>query len=251
MLFYILIFFSIFFYLSFCRLNDTWLTNLSTVDWEHPSNALEGADYINLLFRIRQGLPAPRYFISTCLPAGEWALEHIDLFTAQDYLDMINLMAYDFSGPWTCQTGHQSQLYNTSLTDPFATSCQSGVLYVLSCGVNPKKLLLGVPAYGRSFLGSDNVGQAYTGSGGEDGTFDYCDLPRPGATEYHDIKSGAAYCTGGDGGFVSYDTPRTVQEKAKLVTQLRLGGMFYWHIASDAKGRRSLIETGYNTLHDM
>lgn len=233
-----------------CTCFDRTLLINVPVDWEHPSDPQQGRDYVNLLSRLRQGLPAPRYVISTCLPAGEWALQHIDLFTAQNYLDLINIMAYDFSGPWTSQTGHQSQLYSPE-AEPSSTSCQAAVSYVLSRGVNPKKILLGVPAYGRSFLGSDNIGQSYTGHGGDDGTFDFCDLPRPGATEHHDEKSGAAYCTGGDGGFVTYDTPGTVQQKAKFVTQTRLGGMFYWHIGSDARGPRSLIETGYNTLHDM
>lgn len=163
------------------------------------------------------------------------------------------VMCYDFSGPWVNRTGHQSQLYTPRHPHNEAAyiSCQSAVTYILSRGVNPKKILLGVPVYGRSFLGSDNINQPYSGVGGEDGTFDYCDLPRPGAKEYHDDAVGAAYCTGGDGGFVTYDTPRTVEQKAKFVTNLGLGGLFYWHITADKRGAKSLIETGYNTLHDM
>jgi chitinase len=162
-------------------------------------------------------------------------------------------MAYDFSGPWTSLTGHQSQLYTPShpKSEAAYTSCQSAILYVLSQGVNPKKVLLGIPVYGRSFLGSNNVGQSYSGCGGEDGVFDYSDLPRPGAKEHHDDKVGAAYCTGGDGGFITYDTPQTVQQKAKFVASSNLGGLFYWNIAADARGPRSLIESGYNALHDM
>lgn len=76
-------------------------------------------------------------------------------------------------------------------------------------------------------------------------------VPRPGAKEYYDEKSGAAWCVGGDGGFVTYDTPETVQQKAKFATKTKLGGLFYWHIGGDARGPRSLIETGYKTLHDM
>ncbi|RAL02375.1 glycoside hydrolase family 18 protein [Aspergillus ibericus CBS 121593] len=218
------------------------------VDWEYPSDPQEGSDYIRLLARLREALPTPRYVLASCLPAGPWALRNIDLAKAQLYLDLINLMAYDFSGPWESQTGHQAQLFSKH---PSATSCQNAVSYVLSQGVDPKKLLLGVPAYGRSFLGSNGVGQRYVGCGGEDGVFDYSELPRPGAKEHHDSSVGAAYCVGGDGGFVTYDTPQTVQQKAKFVTKMKLGGLFYWHIGGDARGPRSLIETGYNTLHDM
>ncbi|GCB26686.1 endochitinase B [Aspergillus awamori] len=218
------------------------------VDWEYPSDPQEGSDYIRLLARLREVLPAPRYVLASCLPAGPWALRNIDLSKAQLYLDLINIMAYDFSGPWENQSGHQAQLFSKH---PAAISCQNSISYVLNQGVDPKKLLLGIPAYGRSFLGSTGVGQRYVGCGGEDGVFDYSQLPRPGAKEHHDSSLGAAYCVGGDGGFVTYDTPQTVQQKAKFVTKMKLGGLFYWHIGGDARGPRSLIETGYNTLHDM
>ncbi|PKY04784.1 glycoside hydrolase [Aspergillus campestris IBT 28561] len=218
------------------------------IDWEHPSDPQQGQDYVRLLARLREGLPTPRYVLATCLPAGQWALRNIDLGKASLYVDLLNIMAYDFAGPWANETGHQAQLYGRSNG---AISCQSSVNYVLHQGVDPKKLLLGVPAYGRSFLGSSNTGQRYAGCGGEDGVFDYSDLPRPGAKEHHDDKAGAAWCSGGDGGFVTYDTPRTVQAKAKFVTKTKLGGLFYWHIGGDARGSRSLIETGYNSLHDL
>ncbi|BCR84379.1 glycoside hydrolase family 18 protein [Aspergillus chevalieri] len=217
------------------------------IDWEHPQNPQEGYYYVNMLARLREVLPAPRYVLATCLPAGQWALRNIDLGKASQYLDLLNIMAYDFSGPWTDETGHQAQLYARG----GGHSGQSAVNYVLSQGVEPKKLLLGIPAYGRSFLGSSKAGQSYAGTGGEDGVFDYADLPRPGAKEHHDDKAGAAYCSGGDGGFVTYDTPRTVQQKAKFATKMKLGGLFYWHMAADARGPRSLLETGYNTLHEM
>jgi chitinase len=190
-------------------------------------------------------LPAPRYILATCLPAGEWALRNIDLSAAQKYLDMVNLMAYDFAGPWGSETGHQAQLYGTPI------SGYSAVNYVLTQGVSSRKIILGVPTYGRSFLGSTGPGQRYTGTGGEDGVFDYSELPRPGAQEMHDSQAGAAACVGADGGFVTYDIPATVQQKAEFVTSSKLGGLFYWHICSDARGPRSLIETGYNTLHEM
>ncbi|THC91046.1 hypothetical protein EYZ11_009486 [Aspergillus tanneri] len=220
------------------------------VDWEHPANPQQGLDYVRLLARLREFLPAPRYVLATCLPAGQWALRNIDLSKAQMYLELINVMTYDFSGPWTNESGHHAQLYSPS-RNPGAISCHSAVSYILSQGVDPKKLLLGIPAYGRSFLDSSKPGQRYAGCGGEDGVFDYNALPRPGAKECHDDKLGAAYCSGGDGGFVTYDTPRTVQQKARFVTKSKLGGLFYWHIGGDAQGPRSLIETGYNTLHEM
>ena len=109
---------------------------------------------------------------------------------------------------------------------------------------------MGIPAYGRSFLGTRGVGHSYMGHAGEEGTFEYKYLPRPGAEEHVDQQLGAAYCIGGDGGFVSYDTPQTVKMKARYVRMNGLGGLFYWTGTGDAKDhQRSLIYNGFVGLH--
>lgn len=222
------------------------------MDWEHPSDLQQGIHYIHLLAALRAYLPSPRYILTSALPAGEWALSNINLGVVQNYLDHVNLMTYDFSGPWVDLAGHQAQLWSPQNPhcDGASISCHSAVSYMLAQGVPSKKILLGIPAYGRSFLGASLVGQSYNGHAGEEGTFEYQTLPRPGAQEYVDEQVGAAFCVGGDGGFVTYDNPQTVRMKAKYVTQNRLGGMFYWTGTADAKGPRSLVETGYNALHD-
>ncbi|RDW82659.1 chitinase-2 [Coleophoma cylindrospora] len=217
------------------------------IDWEHPSDAEQGRDFLALLATIRLHLPDDQYLLTAALPAGQWALQHINLFQAQDYLDLINLMAYDFSGSWTPKSGHQAQLFATNPNQP---STAAAVDYVLSTGFPAAKILLGIPVYGRSFLGASGPDQSYTGQGGEEGTFEYKELPRPGAQEVVDTTAVAAWCAGGDGGFVSYDNPETVRLKAKYVKDKRLGGLFYWTGTADAPpGQRSLIKTGFKALH--
>ncbi|KAI9720405.1 MAG: hypothetical protein M1812_002911 [Candelaria pacifica] len=232
-----------------CRLAD----KKPSVDWEHPQDAVQGVDYIYLLGVIREYMPAPQYIVTSALPAGEWALQHINLGFAASYLDYINVMTYDFSGPWVESTGHHAQLYtpNHPHSPAASVSGQSAVNYMRAKGVPANKILLGVPLYGRSFLGTDRVGQRYSGHGGEEGTFDYKDLPRAGAQEVVDTRVGAAFCVGGDGGFVTYDNPQTVKQKASYATQNGLGGLFYWIGTADGQGQRSLIETGYKTLHGV
>lgn len=180
----------------------------------------------------------------------EWALKNIDLYQAAGYVDFINLMTYDFTGPWTETAGHQSQLDLPA--NPYSgegpKSCRSAVTYALSRGVPSRKIMIGIPVYGRSFLGATKAGDSYQGQGGQEGTFQYKDLPRPGTKELVDMEVGAAFCVGGDGGFVTYDNPLTVQLKARFVKEQRLGGLFYWAGTGDAEGPRSLVETGYNAL---
>ena len=119
-------------------------------------------------------------------------------------------------------------------------------------GIPPNKIVLGVPAYGRSFTNTRGVGHNYSGHSGEVGTFEYRDLTRPNATDHVDEQVGAAYSEGGDGGFVTYDTPQTVKMKARYVRQNGLAGLFYWTGTGDVdqhtQKNRSLVYNGFMGL---
>ena len=221
------------------------------VDWEHPSSVQQGADYVKLLAALREELPASTYLLTSALPAGEWVLKNINLRQAAQYLDHINLMTYDFTGPWTSICGHHAQLYTPKHPhdDASRTSCSSAVAYTTSQGVPSEKLLLGIPCYGRSFLGAKKVGDSFHGHGGEEGTYEYRDLPRKKASVTVDANVGAVYCVGGDGGFVSYDDSTSVGMKAEFAKQQRLGGMFYWTGTGDTNDARSLVEAGWKGLN--
>ncbi|KAL3425342.1 glycosyl hydrolase family 18 protein [Phlyctema vagabunda] len=217
------------------------------IDWEHPSDPQQGRDFLSLLAAIRIYLPDDQYLLTAALPAGQWALQNINLYQAQQYLDLINLMAYDFAGSWSEKSGHHAQLYARHHGEP---SGSSAVDYVVSTGFPASKILLGVPVYGRSFLNASGPHQNYTGNGGEEGTFEYKVLPRSGTQEFVDASAVAAWCSGGDGGFVSYDNPETVRMKARYVKQQRLGGLFYWTGTADTPpGQRSLVKAGFQALH--
>jgi len=111
--------------------------------------------------------------------------------------------------------------------------------------------LLGIPVYGRSFLNASAPGQTFNGCAGEEGTFEYKDLPRPGGQEIVDTVTVTASCVGGDGGWISYDNPETVKLKAKFCKEKSLGGLFYWTGTADVpSGPRSLISSGFMALHE-
>lgn len=225
------------------------LLRCTSVDWEHPQGREQAAQYLELLRTVRRYLPSPRYILTSALPAGEWALRDLDLGKVQDCLDYINVMAYDFSGPWLKTLGHHAQLATPAehRGDDHRLSCQSAVDYILARGVKPSKILLGIPLYGRCFMGATEIGQHHCGYG-ERPTVDYRDLPGPGAKEFMDLEAGAAYCLGGAADFISYDNSATVKMKAEYAVEKGLGGLFYWSAAADKQGEDSLIATGFQTL---
>lgn len=147
-------------------------------------------------------------------------MQNIDLHRSAEYVDAFNLNAYDFYGPWTSKGGHHAQLYSVHKDEP---SGSSAVQFMMASGVPGKKILLGIPLFGRSFLNVSGPGHKNRGCAGEDGSFEYNTLPRRGTKEQVDKKACAAQCVGGDGGFVTYDNPETVRMKATFCKQKGLG----------------------------
>ncbi len=193
---------------------------ICVVVWEYPCTPEQGNDFLALIAAIRIHLPEEHYLLTAALPAAKPILQNINLQQAADYLDTLNLMAYDFYGQWTHKSGHHAQLYATTKGEP---SGDSGVQHLMSSGVPGKKILLGIPLFGRSFLHVAGPGHKNRGSGGNDGSFEYKHLPRKGTKEQVDKRAIAAQCVGGDGGFVTYDNPDTVTVKAGFCKQKGLG----------------------------
>jgi len=115
-------------------------------------------------------------------------LNHLHLAGLASVLDHINLMAYDFTGPWTDVCGHHAQLRSPALptrhlfkkTPPpppaaLRTSCDTGVEYLLQGGLSPRQVVLGVPVYARYFPGAEGTGQGFNKDAV--GEMDYCDVP--------------------------------------------------------------------------
>ncbi|PHH67076.1 hypothetical protein CDD81_4471 [Ophiocordyceps australis] len=227
------------------------LVNASGLDgidiaWQYPSDAEQGRNFLALLAAVRIHLSNDK-ILTAVLPANEDFLRLIDLAMAAEYLNTINLAAYDFYGPLSRCTGHHAQLYAMSSEEP---SGAAAVHYITTQGFPAKNILLGVPTYGRSFLEATGPGQGFRGSGGHGGAFEYKKLPRPGSREVVDRRRIAAQCVGTDCGFVTYDNPETVKAKANLCMTKGLGGLFYSNVLYDSsEGPRSLIRAGFCGLH--
>ncbi|KXT00943.1 hypothetical protein AC579_5184 [Pseudocercospora musae] len=216
------------------------------IDWEYPANSAQASDWVALLKATRQALDAyaatlpnhPHFLLTVACPAGPSNYEKLDIPGMDQYLDFWNLMAYDFSGSFSTVAAHASNLYpsvlNTNST-PFSTD--AAVQYYLSHGVNPRKLLLGLPLYGHQFVGTQGPGLPYTGIGPgswENGIWDYKALPETGAKVHYDSVIGASwsYDTNTQT-MVSYDTPEMAEQKLQYIYQNNLGGAMWWEANGD------------------
>lgn len=199
-----------------------------------------------LLQTLREYL-SDKYTLVSALTAGEWSLRNIDMMEATRYLNFINLMCYDFAGPWSEVSGHHAQLY-TPVTVSFQTSCDSVIKYLLNKQIQPSKIVMGIPVYGRIFKGTDGPGQKASGHDQQI----YRGLPcscSDTAKTFSDSRLGVAVCVCKGHGFTTYDSPATVTMKAQYASANKLRGLFYWTGIYDAPpGPKSLMTAGYSVM---
>lgn len=224
------------------------------IDWEYPQNAQEAADLVALLQAVRNAmdaysatLPRPYHFeLTVACPAGAQNYEKMDIRGMDRLLDFWNLMAYDYAGAWDQTSGHQANLWpcrHNPQSTPFNTA--AALHYYTAQGVSPRKMVIGMPLYGRAFKGTDGPGKPYVEIGEgtwENGIHDYKKLPLPGAQEHIDDDAGASYCYDASSRtMVSYDTVEMARRKASYVRHRGLGGAMWWESSADKEGAESLI----------
>lgn len=226
------------------------------IDWEYPTNPTEGANFVLLLKACREALdayaaqyaPGYHFVMTVATAAGAQNYKYLDFVGMDRYLDMWNLMAYDYAGSWDATSGHQANIYanpQNPASTPFNTD--QAVRDYISKGVPAKKIAMGLPLYGRAFENTAGLGKPYSGVGAgttEAGIWSYKDLPRPGATEMYDDVAKASYSyNSATKQLISYDTVSSAVTKTAYLKSKGLGGAIYWEASGDKTGAQSLVGT--------
>lgn len=224
------------------------------IDWEYPGlrgedNVFRPEDRQNfpLMFKaIREELDALSkktgkvYQVSTAIPCFQGFIDINEVGKAAEYMDYVNLMAYDFyvSGD---TVGHHSNLY-ASENDNKEDSGDRAYRAYTKIGVPASKLVLGIPFYGRSWLmkTSDNRGinrqRDSTLRGGGYTFIKDSMLTKPGFVRYWDEKAKVPYLWNEQlRQLVTYDDEESVKLKCEYVKEKGLGGVMFWQYASDPK----------------
>ncbi len=224
------------------------------IDWEYPGlkgedNIYRGEDKPNftLMFKaIREELDALSrrtgkiYQLTTAIPCFARFIEVTEMDKASQYLDYINLMAYDFyvSGD---TAGHHSNLFPSENYDREDSGDKAFKDYT-KIGVPAEKLVLGIPFYGRSWFmkTDDNRGinrqvDSVTRAGGYTFIKDTM-ANRQGFTRYWDDKAKAPYLWNAETRqLISYDDEESIKHKCEYVKTHRMAGVMFWEYASDPK----------------
>ncbi|MEW7865549.1 glycosyl hydrolase family 18 protein [Aeromonas diversa] len=233
------------------------------IDWEFPGGlganpALggpnDGQTYVLIMKELRAMLDeleaqtGRKYELTSAISAGGDKIAKVDYKAAQQYMNHIFLMSYDFNGAWSnSELGHQTNLYAASWDPATKYTTDKGVRAMLDQGVEPGKLVVGAAMYGRGWTGVSGylAGNPFTGKATgpvkgtwENGVVDYRDIVnnRMGAgweKGYDEVAEAPYLFNAGSGDLISYDNDRSVKAKGQYVLTNQLGGLFAWEIDSD------------------
>ncbi len=220
------------------------------IDWEYPgvpgtwiiSREEDVENWYALLTLLREGLDAREslhgreYILSVALGAGDAHLNAIDPARLNGLIDQAVVMAYDLCG-FDRMTGHHAGLY------PDAGKSGSGAYAVeklISGGLEPGRILLGMPAYGRVWrqvtASGTGLHQRAGTSGNKTISFDeVLRLPDGGYAKHYDEEAQAAYWFDGSS-FVSAEDDQSIQYKCDWLLDKGLQGAAVWQYRQDASG---------------
>ncbi|MFM9986814.1 MAG: glycoside hydrolase family 18 protein [Flavobacteriales bacterium] len=222
------------------------------IDWEYPANQTEKENFTLLLSEIRDSLDVlsistgEEYLVTAAFSASSVSMQNIDWNAVTEILDFINLMSYDFFGTWDPICNHNSPLFAPIQGDP-SFNCAAAVTTLTNVhGVDPSKINLGIPFYGRSFktTSAPDLFAPVQGNSADNITFAadegtplyYNIVLNENLFESHwDNNAQVPYLNGINGlqTFVSYDDTLSVALKAQYILDQNLRGAIVWEITGD------------------
>lgn len=223
------------------------------IDWEYPGqkgmdNKYRPEDRENctaLLDELRAALGNEYLLTMATQAADEW-LVHTDMAKAQVDLDYINLMAYDqFGADSDPTTGHHAPLF-TSPANPKQNSAATSINHYIAAGVPARKLVLGVPFYGKAWGDVAATEHGLYQPGGplqtrlltSFGALQEGLVNKAGFVRHWDDTSKAPFLYNAERKiFITYEDEESIRTKARYVIDRGLAGIMFWEYSEDPENR--------------
>ncbi len=207
------------------------------IDWEIPTLE-QKEDYLNLLAEFRRQMDAlrPGMRLTIALAAGRDHYQGFDLKTIAALTDEVNVMNYDYNGPWSHLTGILAPLYEIAGDPLRGNNIDASIQAYEDAGVPAAKLLLGIPfyAYGWSAVSGSNHGLFQPGQPIHgDHFYSYIQSILPNFTLYRDPHSETPWLYDGKT-FWTFDDPVSIRVKLDYARQHKLGGAMVWELSNDS-----------------
>jgi len=227
------------------------------LDWEYPGVSRadcpggpeDKQNFTTLLKEIRQAYEDNKLYdklLTIAASAGASTIMKAEPDKYAEYLDFINIMAYDMHGAWDTITNHHSPLYAKD-----GLSVDDAVrVFTDKYGVPASKLVIGTPYYSKGWKdvpdtenhglgvsGSSNL-EGTVGPGGQNTYFRMKELEAMTGvfTKYWDDAAKATYLYSPTlHEMYTYEDKRSIGERCKYVIDNNCGGIMVWTIAYDDK----------------
>ena len=222
------------------------------VDWE-PLDDGDASTYTNFIIGLRGALNAfgTHKLLATAVPPSA---DPSLVATVQSCFDQINLMTYDYSGPYEgWVTWFNSPLYNGGYAFPsnpgeYVPSTDATLTNYLTTGIPASKLGIGVTFYADIWTdGNDGSGNSMTNprEGWQIAPTNFYSVTYnqivssnfPAGDFNYDTAAQAAWIGVSGAGtndlFISYDSARSCQAKISYARNHGLGGIIIWELSQD------------------
>jgi chitinase len=237
------------------------------IDWEYPDEVGNGNphgpqdthNFTLLLQALRAELDTAgaaaggKHFVLTAdTPAGPEKASHIEVGPVSRVVDWMNVMTFDFHGPWEAAgpANFQANLLpspfdpaprptpGTPYPDNGSISIAEVVANYLAHGATPDKIALSIPFYAHGWTGvnpgpkGDGLYQPATAALGD---VSYNQVAAQPGTVHHDLFTGGSpyKYDPATKTFWTYDDARSIQAKVAFIKALGLRGDMTWSLDGD------------------
>jgi chitinase len=233
------------------------------LDWEYPvsgglpANSARPEDKHNftlLLQALRSKLDAAQaqdkqtYLLTIASAAFSGYIRNTEMDKVGAIVDWVNLMTYDYSGSWDGRSNHLAPLYPDSGSS--VSSVSRTVSLYRQAGVPARKLVVGIPFYGRGWDGCaatangfDQLCQGASRGAVGSGVHGYSELENSGwingngfVRYWSDTAKAPWLYRRSTGTFITYEDPESIAYKAGYIKSQGLGGAMVWDLSQDTNG---------------
>ncbi len=218
------------------------------IDWEYPveggvtnGSPEDTKNFTAMAAEFRRQLDAirPGLLLTAALPAEAELYKNFELKKISRWMNDLSIMAYDLHWNSEPLTNLHSPLFHDP-ADPSKPPMDThfgdyAVQGFLQAGVPARKIVLGVPFYGKGWMGVKDINhglyQPATGPAQDWGGYRALKALPDADRQY---SSTSVTCTIWSGGnFWSYDCPEALRVKIDYVRSHHLGGVMFWELSQD------------------
>ncbi|MGY8930802.1 MAG: glycosyl hydrolase family 18 protein [Flavobacteriales bacterium] len=183
------------------------------LEWQYVTSG-----YSDFVIELKSALSTKGKSMTAALP-GTTKFDNITEEALQTF-DFINIMAYDFTGPWNPTASGQHSSYNNAV---------ESINFWKNTGISQSKLTLGVPFYGYDFSNSSNVT-----------SFTFGQM----------VSTNNSYSEIDNVGMKYYNGRPTIKSKVKLASE-QVSGIMIWELGQDSFSDYSLLKTIHKEYNNL